>query len=133
MIQPRNIGVKKQCSDNLNGTKLMKSMITIVAVFLAASFAARAADDVEKLWKTNCLSCHGKDGTGKTKAGRKAGVKDMTEDSYQKEVTDEKALAAMKDGLKGEDGTVKMKPFADKLSDADMKALLAKVRSFKKQ
>lgn len=110
----------------------MKSAIAIVAILLVTSVAARAADDVEALWKTNCLSCHGKDGTGKTKAGRKAGVKDMTEDKYQKEVTDEKALAAMKDGLKDDEGKVKMKPFADKLSADDMKALLAKVRSFKK-
>jgi cytochrome c553 len=35
------------------------------------------------LWKEHCASCHGMDGRGKTKAGRKAKVKDLTDKKYQ--------------------------------------------------
>ena len=109
----------------------MISKITVVALLLAASVPAWSADNVEELWKKNCLSCHGKDGRGETKAGRKAGTKDMTDAKYQADLSDEKAMTAIKEGMK-EDGKEKMKPFAGKLSDDEIKALIAKVRSFKK-
>lgn len=100
------------------------------AALLMAPLNGHAAD-VEQNWKKNCMSCHGKDGKGDTKAGRKAGVKDMTDAKYQSEITEEKAIEAIKNGIK-KDGKDHMKPFGDKLSDDEIKALVAKVRSFKK-
>ncbi len=89
------------------------------------------AADVQANWTKNCASCHGKDGKGQTKAGKMAGVKDQTDTQYQAGLTDDKMFAAIKDGLK--DGAKdKMKPFKDKLSDDEIKALIAHVRSFKK-
>jgi cytochrome c553 len=99
------------------------------AALITAPLGLRAAD-VEENWSKNCMSCHGKDGKGETKAGKKAGVKDMTDPKYQSEITEEKAMAAIKDGIK-QDGKEKMKPFAAKLNDEEIKALVAKVRSFK--
>jgi len=109
--------------------------ITLILGIAAASLVlaplgSRGAD-VEENWSKNCASCHGKDGKGQTKAGKKAGVKDMTEAKYQQDLTDEKAIAAIKDGIK-EEGKDKMKPFGQKLNDDEIKALLAKVRDFKK-
>ena len=95
----------------------------------ALPFACRA--DVAENWAKNCAACHGKDGKGETKAGRKAGVKDQTDAKYQATLTDEKMFEAVKNGLK-EDGKEKMKPFGDKLSDDEIKALVAHVRSFKR-
>lgn len=109
---------------------LLITLTVAAAIFVTASVGARAAD-VEENWSKNCASCHGKDGKGETKAGKKAGVKDMTDAKYQADLSDEKALAVIKDGLK-EDGKEKMKPFAAKLSDDEIKALIAKVRTFKK-
>jgi len=100
------------------------------ATLLIAPLSVRAAD-VEENWTKNCASCHGKDGKGETKAGKKAGTKDMTDAKYQADLTDEKAVKAIKEGIK-EEGKDKMKPFAAKLSDDEIKALIAKVRSFKK-
>lgn len=111
--------------------KFMKSTIAIVAIFLATSFAARAADDVAALWKTHCFSCHGADGKGKTKAGRMAKVKDFTDAEYQKSFKDEDALKKMIDGIK-EDGKDRMKPFKDKLSEGELKSLLAFIRTLNK-
>jgi mono/diheme cytochrome c family protein len=108
----------------------MKTSSLILALLLASAFTASAAD-VQALWTQHCVSCHGKDGKGQTKAGRKAGVKDQTDPQYQAALTDEKMFTAIKQGLK-ENGKEKMKPFADKLKDDEIKALVAHVRSFKK-
>ena len=55
----------------------------------------------------------------------------MTDAKSQAELSDEKANAAVTDGIK-DAGKEKMKPFASNLSDDEIKALITKVRSFKK-
>jgi cytochrome c553 len=97
---------------------------------LAASTAALSAADADGTWEKSCQKCHGADGKGETKMGSKVGVKDMTDAKYQAEFTDEKAFKAIKEGIKEDDKT-KMKA-AEGLSDDDIKALVAKCRSFKK-
>ena len=87
--------------------------------------------DTPANWKKHCASCHGPDGKGQTKAGKKAGVKDQTDPEYQKGLTDEKMFASIKEGLK-EDSKVKMQPFAGKLNDEEIKALVGHIRSFAK-
>ena len=109
----------------------MKTSSLLTAAFVLASALTTSAADVDALWNQHCASCHGKDGKGQTKAGKKAGVKDQTDAQYQATLTDEKMFKAVKDGLK-EDGKEKMKPFGDKLKDDEIKALVAHVRSFKK-
>ncbi len=102
------------------------------AIVLAGGVTGRlAAADVAENWGKHCISCHGKDGKGETKAGKKAGTKNLTDAAYQGGLTDEKMFAAVKEGLK-DGGKEKMKPFAEKLSDDEIKALVAHVRKFKK-
>lgn len=91
----------------------------MVCVFSGAAFGADAAT----LWAQNCASCHGKDGSGNTAMGKKLGVKDYTK---SQSFSDAEAANVIKNG-KG-----KMKGYASKLSDADVKALVAYVRSLKK-
>jgi cytochrome c553 len=90
------------------------------------------AADVQENWTKNCASCHGKDGKGLTKAGKMAEVKDLTEAAYQASFTDEQAFARVKEGLKDKNGKDRMKPFADKLKDEEIKELVAHLRTFKK-
>lgn len=109
----------------------------ILSLTLMAS-AVRAAegDLAEKTvanWTKECQSCHGKDGKGRTKAGRKAGVKDFTDLEYQKKLTDEQMFKQIKMGMKDEDGKEKMKAYGDKLKDEEIKALVAYVRKFAKK
>jgi cytochrome c553 len=108
--------------------KLFLLTATLVPFLLAGP--SRAADAPAN-WTKHCASCHGKDGKGETKAGRMAGVKDQTDAKYQAGLTDDKMFAAVKDGLK-DGGKEKMKPFKEKLSDDEIKALVAHVRSLKK-
>jgi mono/diheme cytochrome c family protein len=93
----------------------------IVAVIFASSGAAFGADGAA-LWGQNCASCHGKDGSGNTTMGKKLGVKDYSKDQG---FSDAEATNVIKNG-KG-----KMKAYKQ-LSDADVTALVAYVRSLKK-
>jgi mono/diheme cytochrome c family protein len=100
------------------------------AALLIASPAARAAAPAS--WTQHCASCHGADGAGQTKMGHKLGVKDLTDAAYQKSFTDDQLFKNLKGGETDADGKVRMKPFADKLPDGDIKALVAYVRTLSK-
>lgn len=104
--------------------------LTIALTVMAFTTAALAAD-VEANWKKNCASCHGKDGKGQTMMGKRSGAKDYTDPKVQKSFTDEQAFKAIKEGIK-KDGKTKMKPYSSKLKDDEIKALIKKVRAFKK-
>jgi cytochrome c6 len=104
---------------------------TLAAALMLVGSAAFAAEIPEN-WSKNCASCHGPDGAGHTKAGRMAQVKDMTNPDYQKSFTDAQAAKQIKEGLKDPSGKEKMRAFGDKLSDDDVKALVAYVRSLSK-
>lgn len=109
----------------------MKKILLIVTLFgLAAAVSARAADAKEN-WENLCQKCHGAEGKGDTKMGQKLGAKDFTDAKVQADLKDEAATKAIKEGLKSPDDKTLMKPF-DNLSDDEIKALVAYVRSLKK-
>jgi mono/diheme cytochrome c family protein len=89
-----------------------------------------AAADVTENWNANCAACHGKDGKGRTLMGRKLDIKDLTDAKVQASFDDAQATKAIKEGVT-ENGKETMKAFGDKFSDDEIKALVAKVRSFK--
>jgi cytochrome c6 len=109
----------------------MKKLLALVAAAgVALALTAKAAD-VKENYKAHCTKCHGEDGKGDTKMGKKSGCKDYTDAKVQEEMKDDKAFKALKEGMKEGDKEV-MKPFGDKLSDDEIKALIAHMRSFKK-
>jgi mono/diheme cytochrome c family protein len=109
----------------------MKQIITI-AITLFTVFASTAwAADPKTNWDMNCAQCHGKDGRADTKMGKQVGAKDLTDPKVQASFTNAQATAAIKDGVKT-GGRTTMKAFGGKLSDDDIKALVAYVRSLKK-
>jgi mono/diheme cytochrome c family protein len=109
---------------------MKKVKICLTVLVLAASAAALRAEDAGAIWEKSCQKCHGADGKGDTKMGKKLDIKDLTDAKYQDSFTDEKATKAIKEGIKDGDKT-RMKA-AEGLSDDEIKALVAKVRSFKK-
>ena len=108
-----------------------KKTVAVVATLALLSWSVYGAEVTEN-WTKHCASCHGKDGKGQTKAGRAADVKDLTDAKYQATFTDEQMFKQIKEGMKDAKGKEKMKPFADKLSDDEIKALVAFVRGLKK-
>jgi mono/diheme cytochrome c family protein len=101
----------------------MKRTTSVILAMMLASSGAAFGADAGTLWAQNCAACHGKDGSGSTAMGKKLGVKDYTK---SQSFSDAEAANVIKNG-KG-----KMKSYKDKLSDGDVKALVAYVRSLKK-
>lgn len=106
--------------------KLWFSLIMVVC----SAVAVQAEIGKEKYDK-DCAKCHGVDGKGDTKMGKKLGAKDYTNANIQGFLKDESAIKAIKEGFKNKDGKVLMKP-SEGLSDDDIKALVTYMRSFKK-
>ena len=110
----------------------MKTLIKYATLTVALLGAPTLiAADVPANYDKECAKCHGADGKGQTRMGRQSGAKDYTDPKVQAELDDAKALKAIKEGIK-EGGKEKMKPYADKFSDDEIKALIAHMRGFKK-
>jgi mono/diheme cytochrome c family protein len=109
----------------------MKKLLAIGLTVFVASAVSALAGDAKANYEGNCAKCHGADGKGQTKMGQKLGVKDYTDAKVQAELKDDAAIKAIKEGLKDADGKTLMKP-AEGLSDDDIKALVAYMRTFKK-
>ncbi|MEJ5238736.1 MAG: cytochrome c [Limisphaera sp.] len=102
----------------------------LVASLAVSGLAAEAK--IKALYDKECAKCHGADGKGDTKMGKKLGAKDYTDPKVQAELKDDAAFKAIKEGFKDKDGKTLMKPL-EGVSDEDIKALVAYMRTFKKQ
>jgi cytochrome c553 len=109
----------------------MKRMLFVLVALLAIPALSARAADAKALYAKDCAKCHGEDGKGETKMGKKLGAKDYTDAKVQAELKDEAAFKAIKEGLKDKDGKTLMKP-AESASDEEIKALVAYMRTFKK-
>jgi mono/diheme cytochrome c family protein len=106
------------------------TLALIITLFLATSVSLRAAD-TKANWEANCVQCHGKDGKADTKMGKQLNAKDLTDAKVQAAFSDAKAADSIKNGVK-ENGKTTMKAFGGKLTDDEIKALVAYVRTLKK-
>jgi cytochrome c553 len=109
----------------------MKKLIPLLVAALALPALAARAADAKALYEKDCAKCHGQDGKGETKMGKKLNAKDYSSAKVQSELKDDQAAKAIKEGLKDSNGKTVMKP-AEGLSDADVKGLVAHMRIFKK-
>ena len=107
--------------------KLLPLMVAALAIPAVSVFAA----DAKALYAKDCAKCHGEDGKGETKMGKKLGAKDYTDAKVQAELKDDAAIKAIKEGLKDKEGKTLMKP-AEGLSDEEIKGLVAYMRTLKK-
>jgi cytochrome c553 len=109
----------------------MKKLIPLIIAALAIPALAAYGADAKTNYDKQCAKCHGADGKGDTKMGKKMGAKDYTDAKVQDAMTDAAAFKAIKEGFKDKDGKVLMKP-SEGMSDDDIKALVAYMRKFKK-
>ncbi len=109
----------------------MKMLTKLSIAILIATTVSLPAADVKTNWEKQCQKCHGADGKGQTKMGKQSGVKDYTDPKVQDEMKDDKAVTVIKEGIV-ENGKKKMDPYKEKLTDEEIKALIAHIRTFKK-
>ena len=106
------------------------AVLMVISLVVTLPLALRAAD-AKANWAANCVQCHGAAGKGDTKMGKMLNAADLTDPKKQASFTDAQAAAAIKDGIK-QNGKTAMKAFGGKLSDDEIKALVAYVRTLKK-
>ena len=109
----------------------MKPPHVLFAAALAAAALTAFGADAAANWSEHCAKCHGDDGKGQTKMGKKLSIADLTDAKVQAKFTDEEALKAMKEGVKDSSGKQTMKPI-ENITDADIQALIPLVRGLKK-
>jgi cytochrome c6 len=101
-------------------TKMIRSMAVLAATVCLAS-AMGFAQSGEAIYKANCQSCHGSTGTPNPGIAKAMGVKAASE--YKS------SEAEMIDAVKN--GKGKMKAFSGKLTDDQIKAVVAYFRTLK--
>lgn len=105
-------------------TKTVRSQVVLAVVVSLASAVSFAQSSGEAVYKANCQSCHGATGTPSPAMAKMMGVKPASDPDIKK-LTADQMIAAVKNG-KG-----KMKPFAGKLTDAQIKESVTFFRSLK--
>ena len=109
--------------------KTTTKFLAVGTAFLLATALSHAAPAAEN-WENLCTKCHGADGKGQTKVGKKLNLKDYTDAKVQAAMKDEEISKAIADGV-FEGTKEKMKAFKGELSEAEIKDLVAYVRKFK--
>ena len=80
----------------------------------------------QRLFAKDCATCHGKDGQAKTFKAKFNHARNLTDATWQANVTDERLFNSISHGRD------KMPAFGKKLSEADLNSLVAFVRALKK-
>ena len=101
-------------------------IIIFFAAVLLNTVVASAADG-QKLYITNCASCHGTDGKGRTPAGKKLGARDLT----QSKLTDAEIEKQIVVGTSDAKGNSRMPSFKTVLQPEDITPLVAYVNTLR--
>ena len=100
---------------------ILAAVATVVAFLAVPAVAADAAAN----YKAKCAMCHGADGKGDTPVGKKLGIHDFASPEVQK-ASDADLIATTTKGKN------KMPAYGGKLSDAEIKDLVAYIRQLAK-
>jgi mono/diheme cytochrome c family protein len=97
--------------------KLLACSLLLAVALPMAAFADGAA-----IYKTRCVACHGADGSGQTPVGKSLNVRDLRSPEVQN-LTDAEITKVLMNG--------KGKMPATRLAEADIKAVIAFIRTLK--
>ena len=104
--------------------------LALCAAVLAAacllSASARGQDAGEKVYKAKCATCHGPDGAGATPVGKATKARDFCSNEVKNESDDEWTQIVVK-------GKNKMPAYDKKLTDAEIKDVVAYIRGMCKR
>ena len=106
--------------------------VTALSLLVLLPSPVSSAKTARENYKEHCNVCHGADGRSQTRLGKKSGAKDLSDKAAQAKLTDADAFKTIKEGRKNAKGEEKMEPFGDDLTDAEITALVAYVRTLAK-
>ncbi len=112
----------------------MKTMTKVATLSVTALFAGAlslAAAPAAENWDNTCAACHGADGTGQTKQGKKLKLKDYTDKATLGEKTDAELIKIVTDGVIV-DGKQRKKGYKDQLTPEEITDLVKFVRGLAK-
>ena len=102
------------------------TILAIAALMcMAMPSPAQKGREGDAIFQELCVGCHGTDGRADTDMGKKVKAADLTSSDVQQQ-SDSELMKVVKSGQK------KMPSFADKLSDDEIKAVIAYVRQLGK-
>lgn len=103
-------------------TALLLPALALLALPVSAQEPKRSAT-----WEGYCSVCHGPDGRSQTEEGQKKKARNLADAKWQATVSDGRLESSIK---RGHD---RMPAFGKKLSEEQIKALVAEVRALAKQ
>ena len=105
---------------------VVAAVVLSLFTVIGANTNEAAAADAGTIYNRQCASCHGRDGRGRTRKGRQTHARDMTDGSWQDDVSDERLFNSISNGRR------KMPAFRKKISENDIDALVAYVRRMRR-
>lgn len=103
--------------------KILSGIVAVAVLCLAGSLVlAQDKANGEKVYKAKCASCHGPDAKGETAAGKVTKARDICSDEVKKETDAAWSEIIVK-------GKNKMPSYDKKITDADVKDVIAYMRS----
>lgn len=104
---------------------LLFTGVVMVTMFLLI-LPAKSQGAGEQVYKAKCATCHGPDGAGATPAGKATKARPFCSEEVQKETDEEWTTIIVK-------GKNKMPAYDKKLTDAEVKDLVAYIRGLCKK
>ncbi len=101
---------------------LLSSLALLALPLLAQEPPKRSA-----VWESYCSVCHGSDGRGETEEGLKKRARNLTDAKWQATVSDGRLTSSIQRGHE------KMPAFGKKLSEEQVRALVAEIRALAKK
>jgi mono/diheme cytochrome c family protein len=104
---------------------MLKQIVRMYLVCLLAAGTVSFAQDGAATYKSKCQGCHGADGTGNTPAGKSTKVRSFSDPEVVK-MSDADLIAETTNGKN------KMPAYKGKLTDAQIKDVVAYIRTLQK-
>jgi mono/diheme cytochrome c family protein len=106
---------------------MTRTAVLPVLFLLALPLAAQEPPKRSAVWDANCSVCHGDDGRSQTDEGKKKKARNLADPKWQASVSDGRLTSSIQ---RGHD---KMPAFGRKLSEEQVKALVAEIRALSKK
>lgn len=114
------------CPTNFWLAGSLASILFLVFMFAGETLSGLSAADARGISNSKCATCHGRDGRGKTRRGRRAHTRDLTDANWQNDVSDERFFNSINNGRN------KMPAFKKLLSENEIDGLVAYVRRLRR-